>query len=95
MLIAISLFNCSSTRDDLDTICHIANEISNDSTLNKEEKTTSLFHKLNSLDLSSSSKKLLNDMAMMSEISYENFEDFAAENGVENWECESLKEIMQ
>ena len=94
LLFVIILSSCSSMNKDFNNICVEAEKIQQNKDLNKNQKINQFYSSIQKLDLKDGTRKFINDLAHQSVISYENFEEFAQEQGIENWKCESLKQLF-
>ncbi len=81
-------------KDDFDKICMTAEQIQENATISRTEKLSSFVKKINQLNLSNDTKKFIIELSMKeSSPTYQDFIDFADQNGITNWECSALKEL--
>ncbi len=90
-------FHCSMKKDistDLNKLCELANQISKDTNSPKSKLSVQFMTESNKLELSDETRKFLNDLSVHSDVAYGDFTDFAARNGVENFNCPSINDLF-
>lgn len=94
LILALFFIGCTSTSDDLHKICITAEKIQNNDAINRTEKLPSFIKEISQLKLTDHTKKFINDLAMQqTSPTYQDFVNFAKENGLKNWECTALREL--
>lgn len=86
--------SCTSVKNDMEMFCVTAETISLNDSISQSDKLTIYLKELNLSQINRKTKKLMFDLAQVSEIKYEYFQEFAEKNGLENWNCEALKELL-
>lgn len=92
LLIAAS---CSSVKDDLESICAEATKIQQQTSLSAEEKAVEFARSMGDLSMDDNTKRFFYGLSSKESVSYNDFTTFAKENGVENWQCEPLEQLMR
>ncbi|MBO9698926.1 MAG: hypothetical protein J7604_01890 [Sporocytophaga sp.] len=80
---------------DLNKLCELANQISMIGDGSNSSLIFQFISEADKLNLSSDTRKLLNELSVKSKASYGDFTDFASINGVENFECSSIKKMFE
>ncbi len=85
----------NSIKKDLKIICNKVSVIQKDDGLSKQGKVHVFVELIQNLELSPNTREFLNEIMLKSNITFTDFTDFANKNGLENWSCNALKELIE
>lgn len=96
-VLALCISSCASNsiKEDLNLIYNKADTINNDTSLSYNEKIISFAQLTENPNISNSTKQFLYGLMMKSEISFEDFETYAQDNGIEKWTCASIRTLIK
>lgn len=82
-------------KEDLNGLCEIAGKISADSSIVPSQRGVQWIREASALKLTHETEKFLVDLSAKQEISYTDFKEFAQKNGVKDFQCQSLKTLIE